>query len=297
MRMGKKMSLWLLAALLLAAPAPGKAAEILAPETAPAGEAAFRDLRSINPDVVGWLEAGSSIREPVLQLDHDYYLTHNIYREEDKAGAVFAYEGCSLCPRDPVVVLYGHNMRDGSMFGTLSEYRTMRGVRKNPLISFWTIWEEMPSCYVPVAGFHASMNETDEDYFSLLALFAADEGESPEEIYYLNESRESEVYYWNESREGEVYYSDPEDGGAEGSLPGRSAEAEPEKRQRERYAAYLEEIRERSLWESPADVNTGDELLVLVTCSYVQDNGRFMLFCRKLRDGENEEEMRALFSA
>ena len=54
---------------------------------------------------------------------------------------------------------------------------------------------------------------------------------------------------------------------------------------------YLSEIRGRSYWASPFGVNADDPLLVLVTCSYINENGRFMLFCRRLRDGETAEDV------
>ena len=60
-------------------------------------------------------------------------------------------------------------------------------------------------------------------------------------------------------------------------------------------AAYLIEVQERSLWQSPADVNTKDELMMLITCSYEHEDGRFMLLCRKLREDETPEEMAVLF--
>ena len=60
--------------------------------------------------------------------------------------------------------------------------------------------------------------------------------------------------------------------------------------------AYLAEIRERSYWPTPVDVNAKDELLMLVTCSYQHEDGRFMLICRKLRPDETPETVKALFA-
>ena len=44
----------------------------------------------------------------------------------------------------------------------------------------------------------------------------------------------------------------------------------------------------------PVEVEYGDQLLTLVTCSYNDDDGRYIVALRKLREGETEEEMRAL---
>ena len=60
------------------------------------------------------------------------------------------------------------------------------------------------------------------------------------------------------------------------------------------FQAYLDDVRERSMFDIPVDVEYADELLTLVTCSYHQDNGRFLLFTRKLRANETVEGMSAL---
>ena len=55
--------------------------------------------------------------------------------------------------------------------------------------------------------------------------------------------------------------------------------------------AYLSEVRARSYWTVPFEVTGEDDLLVLVTCSYINENGRFMLFCRRLRENESAEDV------
>lgn len=62
------------------------------------------------------------------------------------------------------------------------------------------------------------------------------------------------------------------------------------------YQAYLDALRERSLWMSPVDVTTDDPLLMLVTCSYRNEDGRFMLVCRMLREAETADAVAAAFT-
>lgn len=62
----------------------------------------------------------------------------------------------------------------------------------------------------------------------------------------------------------------------------------------EEFDSYIAEVRERSMFDIPIDVNYEDELLTLVTCSYYQDNGRFILFARRLRANETVESVSAL---
>ena len=55
-------------------------------------------------------------------------------------------------------------------------------------------------------------------------------------------------------------------------------------------------MRGRSVFDVPVAVEYGDQLLTLVTCSYNDDDGRYIVALRKLREGETEEEIRALMA-
>ncbi len=80
------------------------------------------------PDVVGWIcfEDGSVNYPIVCSEDNDDY-THKSYTgEETRSGSIFL--DCESSPdfTDPHTLMYGHNMKDGSMFGTLKKYKTSR---------------------------------------------------------------------------------------------------------------------------------------------------------------------------
>ena len=87
----------------------------------------FGKLKSINDDVIGWLylEAFDDFSYPITRgVDNEYYLHRNIYKEYLYAGTVFADKLNSDDLNDCYNILYGHNMKDGSMFGRLSEFIT-----------------------------------------------------------------------------------------------------------------------------------------------------------------------------
>lgn len=85
----------------------------------------FEALRKVNPDVVGWLLAeGSIIDYPVVRgTDNDYYLTHLFNRQKNKLGALFVDHRNSGDFSDKNTIIYGHNMKDGSMFSSLTQYK------------------------------------------------------------------------------------------------------------------------------------------------------------------------------
>lgn len=84
----------------------------------------FNKLEEINPDVIAWIEIpGLEISYPVVQgRDNDYYLHHLITGENHKSGSIFMDFHNQEDLSDRNTIIYGHNMKDGSMFGTLDQY-------------------------------------------------------------------------------------------------------------------------------------------------------------------------------
>lgn len=84
-------------------------------------EDSFKKLSLINKDYVGWLTLdGTNINYPVVQNDNnEYYLNHNFYQEEDKVGAIFMDYRNKNIDTDDHTIIYGHYMKDESMFRTL----------------------------------------------------------------------------------------------------------------------------------------------------------------------------------
>ena len=78
--------------------------------------------REKNEDYVAYLYIpDTEIEYPVVQRNNSYYLNHNFYGEKNAHGTIFLDENCST--EDPVLLLHGHHMKDGTMFGSLKQYR------------------------------------------------------------------------------------------------------------------------------------------------------------------------------
>ena len=88
-------------------------------------------LQSINPDVVGWIMIpDTEISYPLLQSkDNDYYLKHAWDNQENSCGSIF-YDYRSS-PSDWNAVIYGHNMKNGSMFANLHNYSDVNFQKDN----------------------------------------------------------------------------------------------------------------------------------------------------------------------
>lgn len=99
----------------------------------------FSALYTLNSDLVGWLKIpGTDIDYPVMQTpdDPEYYLYRNFDKKSNKAGCLFAhYEGDVFAPSDNITI-YGHHMKDGSMFGKLNRYTKKTFREEHPYIYF-----------------------------------------------------------------------------------------------------------------------------------------------------------------
>lgn len=98
----------------------------------------FENLLKINPQVCGWIAVpGTGLSFPLLQGDdNEFYLHHDIYGQNNRHGAIFVDHKADLYGGEANMIIYGHHMRDGSMFGSLKEYEDR------------SYWEEHPSFFL-----------------------------------------------------------------------------------------------------------------------------------------------------
>ncbi len=142
----------------------------------------FTALYAENSDLVGWLSiADMRIDYPVMQNEDDeYYLHHDFYGEDSKYGCLYVREQADL-EDGTNFVIYGHNMRDGPMFGELDLYLDENFYREHSVISFDTLYEER--AYEIVAVFRSQVYRDDEDVFKYYQFYEADTREEFADFY------------------------------------------------------------------------------------------------------------------
>lgn len=97
-------------------------------------------MKEMNSDYIGWLFIpGTEISYPVVDPpDNEYYLKHSFEKTSSISGALFIDSFLTEGMDSPHVIVYGHNMRNGSMFGTLKKFRNESYFNEHPLIEFHT---------------------------------------------------------------------------------------------------------------------------------------------------------------
>lgn len=104
----------------------------------------YETLYNKNKKLIGWLKIDdTNIDYPVMQTsDNTYYLDHNYNQEYDKNGSIFLDYNCSVYPRSTNMIVYGHHMKSGNMFGNLQKYAKESYGKKHSVITFDTIYEK-----------------------------------------------------------------------------------------------------------------------------------------------------------
>lgn len=126
-----------------------------------------------NPDAVGLLHFDGDRTLYVCQgADNDYYRTHRFDGSEDPAGMIFMDCRCSLRPRSDNLILYGHNMKNGSRFGTLKRFEAAEHLIEFPIFQLAERYETVD--YVPIAVFHTTVDPGDGVYFAFDQIDFAD---------------------------------------------------------------------------------------------------------------------------
>jgi len=157
-------------------PTPDSDTLVYALPTQPPIQESFDALLALNPETVGFLEIEGMLSLPVAQRenDNDYYLTHSFEGAPANEGALFMDGMNRLVPEDDCLIVYGHNMKNRTMFGRLSAYEDVAYLRSNSVIHFDTLYENRS--YVIFAAFTASMESGNARYFDVRK-FIFDEAE------------------------------------------------------------------------------------------------------------------------
>ena len=104
----------------------------------------LEELQKENPDIKAWIEIeNTQISYPVLQYsDNDYYMNHNYKKEQTIIGSIFLDKNYCWDPPSSNLLIYGHNIKNGTMFQNLLNYKSKTFYEQHPTIRFTTNTED-----------------------------------------------------------------------------------------------------------------------------------------------------------
>ncbi|MCQ4794764.1 class B sortase [Anaerofustis stercorihominis] len=130
------------------------------PSETDAASSPYAALKEQNPDFFGWISIeGTELNYPVMHTpkDEEYYLRRDFNGEDSQSGVPFlsasCYEGCGN------YLIYGHNMKNGSMFATLLAYADRDFGGQHPSIRFDTLSDSGE--YEVIAAFYSEVYSQD----------------------------------------------------------------------------------------------------------------------------------------
>lgn len=104
----------------------------------------YKNIYIKNKSIIGWISIeDTNIDYPVMQtVNNDYYLKHDFEGKDDNNGALFLDCNCNAMFRSDNLIIYGHHMKSGKMFGGLKKYQSEDYCKKHNIIKFDTIYEK-----------------------------------------------------------------------------------------------------------------------------------------------------------
>ena len=136
----------------------------------------FDKLLEMNQDVVGWITVdGTQIDYPILQAENnDQYLTRNFEGDESRAGSIFLDYRNDILSEDFNTVVYGHRMKDGSIFQHITKFLDEDFFREHRTFEYDTLFKsyeaEVFAVYNTVTDFNyiETRFDSDVEYTALL---------------------------------------------------------------------------------------------------------------------------------
>ncbi len=113
-------------------------------------------LYDSNRDIIGWVQIPGVVSLPVVYRDNVYYLDHDFNKVKNNSGTLFLDANHPLASKSQYLVIHGHNMHDGSMFGIIPHYKRTQYIKDHGIAWFSSLYTE--DGYVAFAVIHTSTN-------------------------------------------------------------------------------------------------------------------------------------------
>lgn len=179
----------------------------------------YLSLHARNPEVLGWITVPNTRIDYAAALTNDNakYLHTTLTGEESKAGAIFFDYRTDKLLSTRHLILYGHNMKAGTMFHDLNSYKHKSFFENNRIITLW-------------AG-------SEKREYEVYAAYIA-----TEDVYFIR-----------------MYFKDDA-----------------------HFLDYMKGLQALSKFTTDVELTAEDQILTLVTCTYEEDNARFVVHARRV---------------
>ncbi|MCR5421244.1 MAG: class B sortase [Lachnospiraceae bacterium] len=238
----------------------------------------YKDLLEVNPYIAGWLRIEDTVIDlPVVYTPgyQNYFLHRDIDGSNTSRGTLFI--AINWQENYNNTLIYGHNMKDGTAFGSLDKFADKEYGLKHRKLSFDTLYEERE--YQLYGVFYSVIAEedleTDEDRAEALEVI---EEESLAKKESLGESTEAweltlnDIDLFLDFGDVDIYRQEKDEDNGRFRYYYYTDLSE-----KADFDYYAKCVKERSLYDTGVEAEWGDEFVTLSTCSYHVPNGRLVL--------------------
>jgi sortase B len=149
-------------------PIPTEAPKVMLPE--------LEEYYNKNQDTIGWIKIENTpIDYPVMFTpeENEFYLDKDFDKNKSVAGTLFIDANSKISTPNSNLIIYGHNMKNDTMFGSLSEYANKSYYEKHPTITFNTLYDR--GTYEIVGAFYAQvLKKSDKTSFRYYHYYGAE---------------------------------------------------------------------------------------------------------------------------
>ena len=238
----------------------------------------YNELLKVNPYVAGWLEIdGSVINDPVVYTpgSQNYFLHRSIDGSNESRGTLFI--AINWWDGNNNTLIYGHNMKDGSGFGSLSKFAKESYGLQHPLIRFDTLYEKRE--YELYAAFYSQIEEeeleTEEDRDTKdkkIEEEAVAKKEEEGQIVAPAELTLNDIDLHRDFGDADIYRAEKDEDNGRFRYYYYT-----DLSNRDDFEYFARNVKERALYDTGVEAEWGDEFITLSTCSYQVKNGRFIV--------------------
>jgi sortase B len=153
----------------------------------------YAELFLQNMDMVGWIKIeDTNINYPVMHTpdNPDFYLKHDFDKEYSDYGCPYVQENCDVQEPSDNIIIYGHHMKNGSMFADLEKFKSEDFYKKHKTISFNTLTYKYE--YEIVAVFKTFVYSDSPESFKYYRFVNAETSEQFDE--YIAKCKELSLY-------------------------------------------------------------------------------------------------------
>lgn len=173
-----------------------------------------------NKDIIGWITIPNTpINYPLTQhTDNQYYLEHNSINEPSVYGSIYVDYRNDKCFTDKNTLIYGHNMKNGTMFHELINYKEENYFKEHPYVYISDLYETL--------------------IYEIFAVYVVDANIETVEVEYESD---------------------------------------------EAFGQYIKACETRSMWHKEINLESEDQIITLVTCSYETNNARTLVQAKLIK--------------